>query len=76
METAQTQLKAWVQREGRKLSWLARQVPVGSSHLSRWMQGHVVPREIYRVRLAEITGLNIAGDAEWRAGLNEGKDHD
>jgi hypothetical protein len=38
------------------------------------MQGHVVPREIYRVRLAEITGLNIAGDAEWRAGLNQGKD--
>ena len=74
METAQTQLRAWTQREGRKLSWLAKQVPVGKTHLSRWMQGHVVPREIYRVRLAELTGLSLAGVADWRAGLNVGKD--
>ena len=73
METAQTQLKARVQREGRKLSWLAKQGPVGKTHLTRWMQGHGVPREIYRVRRAEITGLNIAGDAEGRAGRNQGK---
>ena len=76
METAQTQLKAWVQREGRKLSWLAQQVPVGSSHLSRWMQGHVVPREIYRVRLAEITGHTNARNSGPRDGLNEAKNHD
>ena len=64
---APDQIRDWASAEGRKLSWLAEQVPVGQSDLSRWLNGHVIPRRIFRARLAEITGLDVADEAKWSA---------
>jgi len=65
MSKAPEQIKAWAQSEGRKLQWIAEQVPVGKSDLSRWVNGKAVPRRIFRARLAEITGLEIADEQHW-----------
>jgi len=66
MEKAPEQIKLWAAREGRKLGWLAEQVPVGQSDLSRWLNGKAKPRRIYRARLAQITGLQVTDDSAWQ----------
>lgn len=57
---AQKQIRAWADKDGRKLSWLAGHVPVASSSLSRWMTGRVMPSAVYRHRIADITGIEEA----------------
>lgn len=66
MEKAPEQIRLWAMREGRKLSWVAGQVPVGQSDLSRWLTGKVVPRRIFRLRLAEMTGLDVVAEEAWK----------
>jgi hypothetical protein len=66
MSNAPEQIKAWAAQEGRKLSWLAEQVPVGPSDLSRWLNRKATPRRIYRARLADITGLQVADERAWQ----------
>jgi hypothetical protein len=66
MSNAPEQIKEWAAQEGRKLSWLADQVPVGQSDLSRWLNRKATPRRIYRARLAEITGLQVTDDSAWQ----------
>lgn len=66
MEKAPEQIRLWAMREGRKLSWVAGQVPVNQSDLSRWLTGKVVPRRIFRIRLAEMTGLDVAAEEAWK----------
>ena len=58
-------LRNWITREGRKVSWLANRIPVDRATLSQWLSGRRLPREVYRARLAEITGLPIAGAELW-----------
>ena len=66
---AQTQIRQWCRKDGRKLGWLAEQVPVASSSLSRWMTGRVVPSQVYRHRLADITGIeDLRFEEEWISG--------
>lgn len=65
MEKAPEQIKEWAATNGLKLKWLADQVPVGPSQLSRWINRVVVPIQIYRVRLAEITGLDVSDESSW-----------
>jgi hypothetical protein len=47
---------------GRKLGWLAMQMPVANTSMSRWMQGDTTPAAIYRNRLADITGIDELRD--------------
>lgn len=51
-------IRLWCAQDGRKLGWLARQVPVASSSFSRWMTGRIVPSAVYRHRLADLTGID------------------
>ena len=63
---AQRQIREWCAKDGRKLGWLAKKVPVASSSLSRWMTGRVVPSAVYRHRLADITGIeDLRFEEEW-----------
>lgn len=55
---AQDQIRQWAADGGRKLGWIADQVPVAKSSMSRWMQNNITPGAIYRNRLADITGID------------------
>jgi IS30 family transposase len=59
---AQDLIREWANKDGRKLGWIADQVPVAKSSMSRWMQRNITPGAIYRNRLAEITGINSLRD--------------
>ena len=64
---AQDQIRQWAADGGRKLGWIADQVPVAKSSMSRWMAGGIAPGAIYRNRLAEITGIDSLRDKEcWK----------
>mgnify|MGYP000213594684 CR=1 FL=1 len=65
MGKAQDQIKAWVKHGGRKLSWLATQIPASPAQLSRWLNGGAVPIEIFRRRISEITGLDVTKKGDW-----------
>ena len=62
---AQDLIRQWANDGGRKLGWLADQVPVAKSSMSRWMQGGVVPAAIYRNRIAEITEIDSLREKEF-----------
>jgi hypothetical protein len=59
---AQDQIRQWAADGGRKLGWIADQVPVAKSSMSRWMAGGIAPHTVYRNRLAEITGIDSLRD--------------
>jgi hypothetical protein len=59
---AQELIRQWAKEGGRKLGWLADQLPVAGTTMSRWMQGDTTPAAIYRNRLAEITGIDELRD--------------
>jgi hypothetical protein len=60
---AQTKIRQWCDKDGRKLGWIAQQIPVESSSFSRWMTGRIVPAAVYRHRIADITGIEDLRDA-------------
>lgn len=57
---AQKLIRQWADDGGRKMSWVAAQVPVAGSSFSRWMTGRVIPSAVYRHRIADITGIEEA----------------
>ncbi len=64
---AQELIRQWANKDGRKLGWIADQIPVAKSSMSRWMQNNIVPGAVYRNRLAEITGMESLRDKEcWK----------
>ena len=64
--TAQTKIRQWCDKDGRKLGWIAQQIPVASSSFSRWMTGRTVPAAVYRHRIADITGIeDVRFEEEW-----------
>lgn len=64
---AQELIRQWANKDGRKLGWIADQIPVAKSSMSRWMQNNIVPGAVYRNRLAEITGLESLRNKEcWK----------
>jgi len=64
---AQELIRQWANKDGRKLGWIADQIPVAKSTMSRWMQNNIVPGAVYRNRLADITGLESLRDKEcWK----------
>jgi hypothetical protein len=63
---AQTKIRLWCAKDGRKLGWIARKIPVASSSFSRWMTGRIVPSAVYRHRIADITGIeDLRFEDEW-----------
>ena len=62
---APTLLKQWLEAEGRKIKWLAAQVPADRATVSIWVNGRQVPRLEYRQRLQEVTGLPVADERAW-----------
>ena len=64
---AQELIRQWADKDGRKLGWIADQIPVAKSSMSRWMQNNLVPGAVYRNRLADITGIESLRDKEcWK----------
>ncbi len=64
---AQELIRQWADKDGRKLGWIADQIPVAKSSMSRWMQNNIVPGAVYRNRLADITGIESLRDKEcWK----------
>ena len=61
---AQELIRQWANKDGRKLGWIADQIPVAKSSMSRWMQNNIVPGAVYRNRLADITGIESLRDKE------------
>lgn len=64
-KAAPTLLKQWLEAEGRKIKWLAAQVPADRATVSIWVNGHQVPRLEYRKRLQDVTGLPVADERAW-----------
>jgi len=61
--SAPDKLREWLQREGRRKSWLAAQCQVNPATLTRWLTGAAVPQPVYRTTLEKITeGAVSAGD--------------
>ncbi|MEI2685343.1 MAG: hypothetical protein V9G14_02965 [Cypionkella sp.] len=58
-------LKQWLEAEGRKIKWLAAQVPADRATVSIWVNGHQMPRLEYRQRLQDVTGLPVADERAW-----------
>jgi len=58
-------IATWLDDEGRKLSWLAKQIPVNRTTLWVWMTGTNVPTLEHRRKLAEVTGLPVAKEEAW-----------
>ncbi len=64
---AQELIRQWADKDGRKLGWIADQIPVAKSSMSRWMQNNIVPGAVYRNRLADIIGIESLRDKEcWK----------
>jgi hypothetical protein len=59
---AQELIRQWAKEGGRKLGWVADQLPVAKTSMSRWMQGDTTPAAIYRNRLADVTGIDELRD--------------
>ena len=62
---APTLLKQWLEAEGRKIKWLAAQVPADRATVSLWVNGHQMPRLEYRQQLEKVTGLPIGHEGAW-----------
>ena len=62
---AHEQISAWIDRGGRKRKWLAEQVQVNPADMTQWLRGNRIPRQIYRSKLAEVTGLPVAEREAW-----------
>jgi len=62
---AAKQLIEWIDAEGKFSGWLAKTIPAHPSTVSQWLAGAKTPQPIYRHRLAQITGLDIAAKEAW-----------
>lgn len=62
---ARDQINAWLKAEGRKLTWLAKQIPVNRTTLWVWMTGATVPKLEHRRKLEQVTGLSVAKEETW-----------
>lgn len=49
-------LRDWLDVEGRKVGWVARQLGVDRATVSQWVNGHTVPQPSHRDRLSALTG--------------------
>ena len=61
---AAARLKAWIMAEGRKSSWVAKQLGVGDATLSRWTSGRAVPIPAFRAAIEALTD-GAVNAADW-----------
>ena len=59
VDRPETPLKRILDEEGRRQDWLARQLNVDESAVSRWVRGVHVPSEPNRRAIAEALGRNV-----------------
>jgi len=62
---AQQHIKDYLNREGRKKSWLAKQVAVRAETVSRWMTGKLIPTPQARIILSGIVGQDLTQAEDW-----------
>jgi hypothetical protein len=62
---AQKLVAEWLAADGRKLSWLAKQIPVNRTTLWVWMNSATIPKLEHRRRLQDVTGLPVAHEGAW-----------
>lgn len=62
---AQTLLRDWLETERRKVGWFATQIPAHPSSVSSWLTGARTPDRNRRLRMAQLTGLDIAEKETW-----------
>ena len=65
MKTAPTQIREWLDEEGRKRVWLASKIEVDQATLWRWLSDGAIPMREHRVKLADVTGLDVANEEAW-----------
>ena len=56
-------LREWLDSTGRKVGWAAAQLPVNRSHFHQWLNGTYTPREVYRIRICEVTSGAVPVDS-------------
>lgn len=61
--TAQDAIRQWADDGGRKLAWVAKQIPASRASIWRWLEGKTMPHPLARNRLADITGIDMVRDA-------------
>ncbi|MFP5511198.1 MAG: hypothetical protein ACLGIP_18940 [Alphaproteobacteria bacterium] len=64
-KAAPTLIKRWLEAEGRKIKWLAAQVPADRATVSLWVNGRQIPRLEHRQQLERVTGLPVAHEEAW-----------
>jgi hypothetical protein len=64
-KNAPQMIRDWLTTEGRKVAWLASQVPADRATASQWLNGHRTPLPPARRRLADITGLPVDDKETW-----------
>lgn len=63
---ANEQIKAWLKAEGRSKGWLARQVAVTPTTLSRWLGCKAIPTPQARILLSQIIGQDVTATDLWQ----------
>jgi len=63
--TAPHMIRDWLESEGRKVAWLAKQVPADRATVSQWLNSRRTPLPPARRRLTEITGLDVDAKETW-----------
>jgi hypothetical protein len=58
-------IRQWLEAEGRKIKWLAAQVPADRATVSLWVNGRQMPRLEHRRKLESVTGLPVAREETW-----------
>ena len=59
---AQSAIREWAKSNGLKLGWLAEQIPVTKTSLSRWLNEDRIPTAMARERMADVTGIDLVRD--------------
>ncbi len=63
---AQNHIKDWLRAEGRRKSWLAAQVAVNPTTVSRWFSGKLTPTPQARIILSQIVGEDLTDEGAWK----------
>ena len=58
--------RQWIDDTGRRVAWVAAQIPISRVHLYNLLAGGIVPRQILRNRIEELTDGAVPADS-WEA---------
>jgi hypothetical protein len=60
-----TAVRSYLERDGRKAKWLARECSVRPEAVSHWLSGSYRPAPGAREKLSGLTGVNLRPDECW-----------